>query len=215
MHVYTFQGTEIYISTYLFPQLCSFFFAKVTVNWYQPLRIWAWYQSDIYGRFHVYPWSLCIDVHIEQCIIHGCDHKAYSGFAPAENKLRGVLQRLGSLWTSVNHDFRAFVVYSKVYQGDHGYNLVPESMLPIIVGKWSFPAVWLLSIRQCRPWKLIWEQILRKPACTRSFPNLSPWASRSTGEVQQTQEGTAPNLFLISYALEWAFQATALTLQRC
>lgn len=27
-------------------------------------------------------------------------------------------------------------------------------MLPIIVGKWSFPAVWLLSIRQCRPWKL-------------------------------------------------------------
>lgn len=28
----------------------------------------------------------------------------------------------------MNHDFRAFVVYSKVYQGDHGYNLVPESV---------------------------------------------------------------------------------------
>ena len=28
----------------------------------------------------------------------------------------------------MNHDFRAFVVYSKVYQGDHKYNLVPESV---------------------------------------------------------------------------------------
>lgn len=93
-------------------------------------------------------------------------------------------------------------------------------MLPIIVGKWSFPAVWLLSIRQCRPWTLylhcgfsensiswyfheklttpwqrsIWEQILRKPACTRSFPFSFSNYQRSSTDTRRNNAKPFPDI---------------------